>query len=440
MARLSRGRSGPRSPGDRGATVAILLGLAAVTGVSAVAHSRAIASNYVHEDERIWAACAYYYRLAIRGDFDNPRWSGFDGVDAPHVAHFLIGAGLVASGQPVPMVPAEDFSWAGRPLPSGALLRAARMPGTLLGIALAPMIFLVASLATGRRSAGLVAGLLYAVHPLALLCQARAMSDAPLMFFSTGAVLGLAWALRRGQDGPPASLFGGRTLILMGVGPVLLGLAVGSKLTGVFTAAAVVLALGLVVASGWSRRAGRVWLVEGLVYLGLFGGLTTSWSILANPTLYPDPPGRFRQMLAHRWKTGQDQRASNPEWGVYNTRDRFRAFYDRVVLDGGGPIALPMLGLAVFGLGSMAVGEVGRAGRRQPPSPALAVLAWSVLLFGGMLPSLPLNWERYYLPFLPIFAIGAGAGLASIAHGLSSLVGSRFATLTPAVPEGEVVP
>lgn len=434
---FSRDRPGGRTPRDRGTTTAILLGLATVTGLSAFSHHRAIASNYVHEDERIWVACSYYYRLVMRGDFDNPRWGGFDGVDAPHVAHLLIGAGLVAAGQPVPAVPTEDISWAGQSLPSGALLRAARMPGTLLGIALAPMIFLLAYLAAGRWIAGLVAGLLYAVHPLALLCQARAMSDAPLMFFGVGAILCLAWACRRGGDDPPASLFGGRTLLLMIVGPVLLGLAVGSKLTGVFTAAAVVLTLGLVVASGWSRRAGRGWLVEGLAYVGLFVGLTASWSILVNPTLYPGPPGKFKQMLDHRWNTGQGQRAANPEWGVYNTRDRFRAFYDRVVVDGSGRFALPMLILSVLGLGSMAAGEIRRVRRRQPPSPALAVLAWSALLFGVMLPSLPLNWERYYLPFLPILAIGAGAGLATIVHGLASLVGSRVTTVS--MPEGEVV-
>ena len=429
--RTGAGRSGPSGP-----RAAMILSLAAVTAISWVMHARAIMTNYVHEDERIWTTCAYYYRLVLKGDFGNPLWSGFDGIDAPHVAHVMIGAGLHASGQPVPDVPAGDGSWAGLPLPSGAKLRAARMPSTLLGVAIAPMLLLVATLATGRWVAGLVAGLLYAVNPLALLCQARAMSDGPLMFFGITAILVLCWSCRREVGGPRGSLLGPSGLTLMVMGPAALGLATGSKLTGVFASATSLLTLAAVVAWGLAiRGAGRrAWAFDGLIYLTLFGVLTTSWTILANPTLYPDPVGRFRQMLDHRWKTGQGQRNSNPEWGVYTTGDRLRAFYDRVVADGTGPAATPLLILSCVGLTSMAAGEVCRARSGRPPSPALAILIWGTLLFGVMMPSLPLNWERYYLPFLPIYAIGVGAGVGALIDGGKALSG--FFAATKVTPTG----
>lgn len=408
---LSRGLKGAA-----GGTT-LVAGCLLVGAVSMSAHLRAVGTNSVHEDERIWTERAYFYRLAVfHHDFDHPLWGDFDGIDAPHLGEFLTGFGLHTAGLPVPEVPARTMPWGGAPLPEGARLRAARLPSAVLGALVAPMVYAVTVLATRWPAAGLAAGLLYAFHPLALLCESRAMSESGYMFFSVLAVLATAWACRRDGGGARQSLFGPRGLMLLAVGPASVGLATAGKLTGVFGAAMVVGTVAALVAWGLRGPAEgrRAWVRDGAVYAAIFAALSGSWTVLFNPTLYPDPVGRFRAMSDHRLATGQGQAAQFPHWALRTPADKVRAAYRNVAtVQGYGNAGAALTVLSAAGLAAAAAGELRRFRRGAAPSPALAVLVWAAVLALGMLPALPLDWERYFLPFVPPWAVGVGAALGT---------------------------
>lgn len=400
-----------------GAGVALTAAAAVgVFGLGLVLHARAARLNEVHVDERDWLARAYFYRLAVLdGDLSHPLWGDADSIDAPHVSDFLIGASLQAAGQEVPAVPAASTHWWNDPMPSGPRLAAGRRPSVVLGAATAALVVVLGALATGRLWAGVVSGLLYAAHPLVLLCGGRAMTDAPYQFFSVLAMVAAAWVLGRVGAGGWWEPFGRRGVALLVVGPMAVGLATGAKPTGVFAGAA---AAGTVLAAAAWRFArggtdGRVSrAVDGAAFVALFAALTASWTVLANPTLLADPVGRFLRMVEHRREVGRGQAANWPQWAVRSYPERLQVVYDKTTREGLGPLGLPLAALAAGGTCLLAAGEVARWRRREPPTAALALLVWGAVLFAGLLPSLPLNWERYYLPFVPLWALAVGAAAA----------------------------
>ena len=402
----------------------LIVGVAIVSAVSLAAHLQAGRSNEVHPDELDWSTRAYFFRLAfLDGNMSHQLWADYDGIDQPHVNDVLIGAALHMLGHPVPEVPTGSISWAGRPLPSGPRLWAARMPAVLLGAAVAPMLALLGTMVTRRPGFGALAGFLYLAHPLTLPCQARAMSDAPLQFFSTLAILILAWAYPRlTNPDDPRPLFRGRPLALLVAGPIALGLATGAKLTGTFVTAAALAAVFL--ATGHRLRSGRVPAPPRIGYALAFVLATALWTVAFNPTLYPDPAGRLATMLEHRWDLSRRQAVTMPEDALPGLGARFGACYMRTF---GGGIApgthAVFLGLAVAGAAAASAGVVRRA--RRSLSPAVPVLLWALVLVVGLAPSLPLDWDRYYLPFVPPALLLAVAGVSLFAD--AALVpASRF--------------
>jgi hypothetical protein len=390
---------------------AVLIGAALVLALATINQLRASAENPVHTDELDWTTRAYYYRLAfLDHDFGHMLWTDFDGIDQPHVTDFLIGASFHLAGQPVPEVPYASISWAHQPPPSGDRLRVARLPGTLLGSCLALLVYLIGIRATGSVGAGAIAGVFFSCHWLALQCLPMAMSDAPLLFFSTVPVFLLMWARPTDESVTPEQpLFRGPWLALLLLGPLALGLATGSKLTGIFAATAVVLAIAVYFCERGILDRGR--LLESALYFYVFFCLVFVWTIAVNPTLYSNPVMQFRSMLKHRWQVAQRQQLGSPENALHSLGDRYGAVYDNVFRQNLGPgSGWALAVLSLIGLAAICEGEVRRVRAHRRLSPSLVTVIWALILMGGLAPALPLNWDRYYLPFLPCAAVLIGGG------------------------------
>lgn len=378
-----------------------LAGAMCVLVISLVNHVLAAKHNETHIDERDWTARAYFYRLAfINSDPFHRLWVDADGIDQPHVTDFLIGAALEASGRPVPPVPLRATPWSDDGPPPADVLAVARAPGAVLGALVAVLVFAIGILVTGRLDAGLIAGIAYACHPLPLSCQPMAMSDAPLMFFGTMAMLLTVLAIPGAAVGRAAVVAKHPWYVLAAIASSV-GLAVGSKLTGIFAGITVALILTL-----FQRR----W-----SYLVAFLLMAEACTIAFNPTLYSDPVGGFLEMLQHRRELGTQQAAAHPQSRVDGIPARLYAVYDYL---GGGatgrPPVWPIAALACVGVASLSARAVGRRQGSRPDARSGAVLVWSAVLLVGLAPSLPLRWGRYYLPFLPCWCLFVGAGAAAV--------------------------
>jgi hypothetical protein len=243
------------------------------------------------------------------------------------------------------------------------------------------------------------------------------MSDAPLLFFTCLGMLLLVWALPAdARDGRSGGVFAPRRLAFLVLGPLALALAVGSKLTGLVPVLAFASSLAVLVAWQFSRRhAGpaanwKAWAVWG----GLALALTALLAVAVNPTLYPAPLSRFRAMLEHRWQTAQGQRLGWPDDVLDGYPQQVHALFHRLVWETGifrHPLLnLAQFNLAVFGFCVLCVREGRRTLGPAGPSRALPLLAWALVLMTVLTPSMPLNWARYHLPYLPCWALLSGFG------------------------------
>jgi hypothetical protein len=401
------------------------LGVAAgflfVALLSGYGHYQAAGQVDVFIDERLWTGRAYFYRLAfLDRDVGHRLWVYHDGIDQPHVTDFLIGASLHAFDT-VPPVPEGTFSGGGESPLGGRRLLVVRAPCALLGAGVAVLVYALGLLASGRLVVGTVAGTLYACHPLVLKCQVRAMSDGPLLFFTCLGMVLVTWALGSGRRGDGAArAFSVARCAFLALGPLALALALGTKLTGLVPILAFVSSLGVVVAweflvsRAGSPTRGTAWLAWGALALALTGG----WAVAVNPTLYSAPVSRFREMLEHRRATalGQSLKWRNSKLDDYP--QQVRALYDQLVWKTGQFRQLwlnrAQLGLVLLGFCYLCLREgQGLLGIRGP-SPALPLLAWALVLLGVLTPSMPLNWDRYYLPYLPCWTLFTGFGVAFV--------------------------
>ena len=382
---------------------------------SVLSNTSSMRDGRQHPDELNWVSRSYFYRLAfMERNLSSERWHSIDSLDQPHVSDFLIGLTLHALGQAVPQVPERDWCWVGAPRLEPGRLWYARIPATILGSAVAPMVFLLGMRLSGRPLVGFVSGLLYAFHPVPLLSQPRAMSDGPLIFFSTLSVLflTLSWPERSTSGSAP-----GLRWILVAMGSLAAGLATGAKLSGLVVVAVILLAVTIRAIFSLLREprdlSGQVlrWAVGAWV-------LTPVCVVAVNPTLYPAPAARLQAMLRYRWDESRAQALTYEADALHGRLEQVAALASRLALDDAElrhPTFIGMhVALAAAGLVTLVALEMThlRAGRA---SPQLLLLAWLVVLAVVLLPSLPLRWIRYYLPFVPAWELLTGYGTVPLA-------------------------
>ncbi len=397
------------------------LSLLAIFMISLLNHYAATGRVAYYGDEHDWLTRSYFFRLAcIDRNVDHFLWQDVDGIDQPHGTDFAIALGLLAARQPLPQVPIESRSWRNGIAPFGERLRAARFPCALLGSLVAPLLFVIATVAWKHLGAGIVAGLLYAVHPLAVESQSRAMSDGPTVFTS---VLVITLLLLFFRDNP---LFGHRPrtsparLACLLACAAAAGLAIGTKLTGLMVAncpiiAMLIAALREVVlrGAGWQRRT-ALW----SAHLALFVVAAILCTVAVNPTLYRSPASRLRQMLNHRWATAKTQQQVFSDVALLKPTDRVDQFF-RVVLFShlevdNATFRMLHLNLATIGLCGLILAQV-RSGRNPERwARLLPLTVWITVVAVVMTPLVLLNWPRYYLLHVTCWELLTGLGFAVV--------------------------
>ncbi len=366
--------------------------------------------------------------LAWRSDARPPQELTYRLLNAP-LAKYILGAARLAAGFPASSVD-SDWDWtktweenvAAGALPSERLLQDARRTNALLLIPAVIALYLCGR-ALGGRTTGLAAALLLATNALVLLHGRRAMAEGALTLGVCLALLGLLYADRH---------------------PWLAGLAAGVAFSAK-TSAAVWIPLGWVAAAwagDWRNRSLRG-------ALGRAGAFTLAASVVIlvlHPILWADPPGAVIEM----WRARQTLVAAQVEttsefmpWAVLRTPgDRIAGLLAHLFLTplqfaeagnylretaaaeaaylqvpGNTLLRGFVGGSLLFGLGLLGgIVTVRRdwpagAGRRR--ATALAVLV-TVVQAVALAVAVPLAFQRYSLPLVPLVCLWAGRGITSL--------------------------
>ena len=313
--------------------------------------------------------------------------------------------------------------------PSPGLLAAAHWPSALFTAASVAVLFALARLLGGRPVAYLATAY-YALNPVVLLNGRRAMMEGSLLFFGLLVVLVAILYLRR-RSWRWALAFGAAA-----------GLAVAAKHTNLFVVAPLFLGCALVpLVERLARRrsvgrplvqAGQL-VAAGLAAAAVFFALNPVWwganplehgvlilrlrnDLLAGQASvyggYSGPldqlAGFGRQALVALPQYYEDTRFANwiaGEIALYEASP-----WRGVSIGGSLPGALVLLALVVYG------------GWRLLRERALSLSdRWLVALWAGATLAAtwlltPLEWQRYYLPVIPVLALLAAFGLTRLAR------------------------
>ncbi len=363
-------------------------------------------------------------------------------LDAP-LTRYLLGLGRTLSGQPPLPV---DWDWgktwaenaAAGALPSAALLNAGRCAVTAL-LPFTLLFLYLTGCALGGRRVGLLAVLLLGLHPLVLLHARRAMAEGALLF----GVSFTLWALLAAPPRRRASLLG-----------LALGLAVNAKQS----------ALGLtpliVQGDGGGTPENEQWAVDGR--RGALHGLPSTVhglrstvsrslrslavllaiSVLLNPVFWSHPVLAMRSAIRLRADLAARQVADTarlaPETRLDTPGKRLLALVGNLYLapprfaevgnytaetaaSEAAYLANPLhdwgrnlygggffLALTLLGMGR-GVREVIRGrtafGEAQATRKVVCLLAATLLQGGALLVMIPLPWQRYVIPLLPMVVL-----------------------------------
>lgn len=302
--------------------------------------------------------------------------------------------------------------------PSPELLNAARIPSALmLALGVLPMYGLGAQI--GGRATGLLAALLYALHPALLLNGRRAMMEGALTLFSLLTVLAAVIYARaaslRARWGWSAAL------------GLCAGMALASKHTAVFIVAATFAACAWAALRRDARR---------VVQIALAGALTFGVFYALNPVWWGDPLARAAQVLRERSALlagqtaafggydglpdalagflrqvliAQPQYYEVPAWSEYigDQIAQYEALPWRGVVYGGSVVGAVVF-TALIGLGGWAL---WRTRRNIGAFPIIAL--WTLGSCGSALLLTPVEWQRYYLITYPPLILLTARGITA---------------------------
>jgi 4-amino-4-deoxy-L-arabinose transferase-like glycosyltransferase len=389
-------------------------------------------------DESAYVAQSYYADLFLEGRRDDPAWLEYPAFDLPPLAKYLVGLSWRVAGypRPGPMAASAWYDDTSRRFESPASLVAARVPMVILGGLGCVAIYAIGTLAYGRIS-GLVAAGLLMVSPLYYLHARRAMSDIPaescgLVALAIGLLAWSRWMSGKG---------GWRAFAGMAAAGVFVGLAVLAKLNG--SIAGMILGawavLGLIAGrTAWPAKLGLVLstVASGAVAFATFAALNPFLTAHPAGPLSPGVAAMAAKSIGERVRVARDHRVDVSAVGQRKFADdalttvpaklaavavqgfgRFSPLGPRHSLstrrfdwrqDWGALLWLPMV-LA----GAVASFVRGRAQRRrgEPPTSWAVLLGFAVAL-GAVASFIPLAWDRYYLPIQPGAVLLASSALA----------------------------
>jgi 4-amino-4-deoxy-L-arabinose transferase-like glycosyltransferase len=294
-------------------------------------------------------------------------------------------------------------------------------------------LFGIARLVTHSRIAAYVASAIYATTPAVLLNGRRAMFEGSHLAFTLLAVLAAALLVR--EQGNPAKRR--RKLVLWSaVFGVLGGFAIASKHTALIAVGAASLAIGtdplIWPGAGSLGQRLRGYNARRLARFVMIAVLIVLVFLALNPAWWSDPLGMPERVLTARRALLRGQIEGSGGYAspgaridglidsAFFARPQYYevaywrndiadqiASYDGLWYAGrhGGPVWGVLL-IALFVAGLIALIPRGRE------DAVWLALIWLVITTLALLLSVPLDWERYYLPLQPPLALVAGAGAA----------------------------
>jgi len=411
-----------------------------------------------HGDESHWIATSYFFEALTTPGFGEPEWlsqsvvpdkfpiperlvatlapeassthvwsAHYWTLTQPPVTRYMIALGRIAGGYGVSHLNVPwDFDTTDAQnarmgaYPSRGLLWSSRAMMAFLSIVSGVILFLLV-----RHYAGAIAGYsfagMYVGSWYLLMHLRRAMSEAPLLFFTTLALLCAARALTVA----PRRL--GRAVAWLLLMSVCAGLAGAAKLNGLALGFAAAV-LCFVVAFRYCGRDMKRWRVAFLAAL-LVLAVTAGVFILVNPFLYPQPWLRTVAMVQfRRWE--MTNQAKNTQWRIPNLSARLRILPLRIFSDY--PAVhieffnelLTLLGLYLLFRGAWRWLR-GKAGMFEGKA-TYAGIGIAILVVGAVtaLPPLltPLDWDRYYLYPVIFVSVSVAISLGWIASHWKQLV------------------
>lgn len=397
-----------------------------------------------HGDESIRVAMSVDYAyIAIEGDYDkvfysdpphNPVEQGYRLINGSLV-HYMIGAAWHLAGfSPEDLnVPwwweqSFQFNMDNNYYPGDDLLLVSRIPGTLMTAGAVLLMFLIGLRLQGRVT-GYLASLYFGLNPAVLVDGRRAKGEGIHLFFELFVLLaGIGFLSNIHSDDKPVVPMWARAVIY-GVGS---GLAIAAKHTNVMVVTVVGVSILLYVLLHARRQLARV-----VLWLALAGVLCTGTFLLLNPAWWSNPVaravtvtenraevlegqinsfensyrGELPRKLAGFWRQvfagGAPMYYEAEEWGDYIAGQI--VFYENTPLTGVMP---PGVGVALFAL--MVIGYAVLLGVLKPVPlhrPAQWIMgAWGVVALVYAVFLVPMEWQRYYLPFMPMVGLTAGLG------------------------------
>jgi len=311
-----------------------------------------------------------------------------------------------------------DFAYNERTnrIPDDRLLNTARIASSVMLAVAVWGVFWLGKELGGSMWAGVLASALFVLHPDALINGRRAMMEGFMLGFGTLAIMTSVLALRLGYF-----TFWYRLGLFS-------GLAVASKHTALFTVAAAFASVPVVAII--QRSPSRQWVgrIIGLIFAavvagGIFFGLNPAW--------WSNPIDTAQDVLQRRTALLEGQTAT---YGGYeNTQEQLMGFlrqsitptpqyyevegweayfandirtYEASLWAGGGNV---WRGLWATGLAFSIVMMITGLRAFRPVYGVL--LVWLVAMVVLTLGLTPLEWHRYYLPIVPLYAVLAGGGL-----------------------------
>jgi 4-amino-4-deoxy-L-arabinose transferase-like glycosyltransferase len=295
-------------------------------------------------------------------------------------------------------------------MPSEALLRAARFSSTLF-LALSAAVMFALGWQYGKRPPAYFVSALYTLNPIILLNGRRALQEGSVLFF--GLLLILIAVLISHK----------RRSIWMWLALVIVaGLTLASKHTGVVFIAG---AFGWIFLTDLLRLNWRDLLLTTLRLI-VSGVLAVALFVALSPALWNDPLARVANLLEERARLLDIQVSGNPTtlerriggiitepfmtppqhfevafWGT------FQAVSDEVGRYMASPFSGVQFGIILGGALTLLAG-IGILFSLRRDWRA-GVLVWLAVTAASLLAN-PLDWQRYYLPLIPVATLLAGIG------------------------------
>lgn len=365
-------------------------------------------------DENYWIRSSRYFKMLFLDH--NTRWESwrdYGSVDQPVLGKYFIGLTLYLNGYDlaeIQRLPKFKYykSYTENTDSGNAVLtetlQVCRRAVAVTGILSCLLLYWLGKELFSRR-VGIIAAALLAFNPLMDLCSRRILTDTPLLFL---VLLSLAVSVLFFKSWKTGRKL--HTWLWAACVGIMAGLAVSMKLNGVLTLWALFAATVMFIV--YAKKSGNS--VGSLTKpVVLAACLALAVFVAINPYLYKQPLVGMQKMVKHRlWRFHCQQLKTGS--GLYTTPARVNAIISRTLsahprsfAPFGRILPLPVdFILFLWGLWSIL--------KKEREVITVVVLSAAVVTFVTLVLTLPLNWERYFLPLIPYIALIEAYGLCQI--------------------------